>query len=82
MRAGIFSPNHIGNDAAIFNFVAEQLRAKRGCEVNVLQRGAVHCRRCDEHIILNMCREMKSRQREIVVGNDDVEATFRRKRMR
>ena len=29
MRAGAYSPNHIGNDAAIFNAVADQLR-KRG----------------------------------------------------
>ena len=34
MRAGAYSPNHIGNDAAIFNVTAEQLR-KRGCEVKV-----------------------------------------------
>ena len=34
MRAGAYSPNHIGNDAAIFNVVADQLR-KRGCVVNV-----------------------------------------------
>ena len=33
MRAGAYSPNHIGNDTAIFNAVAEQLR-KRGCIVN------------------------------------------------
>ena len=26
MRAGAYSPNHIGNDAAIFNAAAEQLR--------------------------------------------------------
>lgn len=31
MRAGVFSPNHVGNDATILNTVAEQLR-KRGCE--------------------------------------------------
>ena len=34
MRAGAYSPNHIGNDAAIFNAVAENLR-KRGCIVNI-----------------------------------------------
>ena len=34
MRAGAFSPNHIGNDSSIFNIVADQLR-KRGCELNV-----------------------------------------------
>ena len=33
-RVQSYSPNHIGNDAAIFNVVAEQLR-KRGCEVNI-----------------------------------------------
>lgn len=34
MRAGAYSPNHIGNDAAIFNVTADQLR-KRGCEVKI-----------------------------------------------
>ena len=34
MRAGAYSPNHIGNDAAIFNAAADELR-KRGCLVNI-----------------------------------------------
>ena len=34
MRAGAYSPNHIGNDAAIFNATAEHLR-KRGYIVNI-----------------------------------------------
>ena len=34
MRAGAYSPNHIGNDAAIFNATADQLR-KRGCIVSI-----------------------------------------------
>ena len=34
MRAGAYSPNHIGNDTAICNAAAENLR-KRGCVVNV-----------------------------------------------
>ena len=34
MRAGAYSPNHIGNDAAILNLTSEQLR-KRGCEVKI-----------------------------------------------
>lgn len=59
MRAGIFSPNHIGNDAAIFNVVAEQLR-KRGCEVNVYSEDRFASDGVDEHIILNMCREQRS----------------------
>lgn len=59
MRAGAYSPNHIGNDAAIFNIVCEELR-KRGCEVNTYTEeqfigGAVH-----EDIIVNMCREQRS----------------------
>ena len=59
MRAGAYSPNHIGNDAAIFNFVAEQLR-KRGCEVNVYSEEQFIGGAVDEHVILNMCREMRS----------------------
>ena len=54
MRAGAYSPNHIGNDTAIFNATAEQLR-KRGCLVNVYSAQGV-----DEPVILNMCREWNS----------------------
>ena len=35
MRAGAFSPNHVGNDTAIFNEVVSRL-SKRGCEVRVM----------------------------------------------
>ncbi len=59
MRAGAFSPNHIGNDAAIFNIVAEQLR-KRGCEVNVYSEEQLMAGKITERIIVNMCREQKS----------------------
>ena len=59
MRAGAFSPNHIGNDAAIFNNVAEQLR-KRGCEVNIYSEEQFCSGAVEEHIILNMCREQRS----------------------
>ena len=59
MRAGAFSPNHIGNDAGILNAVAQQLR-KRGCSVTVygeeqLCRGDV-----SERVVINMCRERRS----------------------
>lgn len=60
MRAGAFSPNHVGNDAAIFNIVADELR-KRGCVVNVyseeqfMNHGTV-----EEPVIINMCRERGS----------------------
>lgn len=59
MRAGAFSPNHIGNDAAIFNSVAEQLR-KRGCEVNVYSEEQFIAGEVTEDIIVNMCREQRS----------------------
>ncbi len=59
MRAGAFSPNHIGNDATIFNGVAEQLR-KRGCEVIVYNEEQFMAGAVKERIILNMCREQRS----------------------
>lgn len=59
MRAGAYSPNHIGNDAAIFNAAAEQLR-KRGCVVNVYNEDQFRSSEIEEEIILNMCREVDS----------------------
>lgn len=59
MRAGAYSPNHIGNDAAILNGVVEQLR-KRGCQVTVYSEEQL-CAGCvNERIIVNMCRESQS----------------------
>ena len=59
MRAGAYSPNHVGNDAAIFNATADQLR-KRGCTVNVYSEEQFISGKVSERIILNMCREMES----------------------
>lgn len=59
MRAGAFSPNHIGNDAAIFNLVAEQLR-KRGCVVNTYSEEQLIAGQVSEGVIMNMCREQRS----------------------
>ena len=59
MRAGAYSPNHIGNDAAIFNVVAENLR-KRGCIVNVYSEEQLIAGNVTENVIVNMCREQKS----------------------
>lgn len=59
MRAGAYSPNHIGNDAAILNAVNEQLR-KRGCEVNVYSEEQLNSGAVNEDIIVNMCREQRS----------------------
>ena len=61
MRTGAYSPNHIGNDAAIFYATAEQLR-KRGCEVNVYSEEQFIAGKVSERIILNMCREQRSIQ--------------------
>lgn len=62
MRAGAYSPNHIGNDAAIFNAVADQLR-KRGCEVRIYSEEQFQAADLEEDIILNMCRERASIER-------------------
>lgn len=59
MRAPNFSPNHIGNDAAILNHTADQLR-KRGCTVNIYTEEQFVRGEVTEHIILNMCREPRS----------------------
>ncbi|MCH5345474.1 MAG: hypothetical protein J1E63_00095 [Muribaculaceae bacterium] len=59
MRAGAYSPNHIGNDAAIFNAATEHLR-KRGCEVRVYSEEDLMAGRVEESIVMNMCREQRS----------------------
>ncbi|MGN1239210.1 MAG: hypothetical protein ACI4UW_09815 [Muribaculaceae bacterium] len=59
MRAGAYSPNHIGNDAAIFNAAAEQLR-KRGYVVNIYSEEQFKLNEIKENVILNMCREQTS----------------------
>ena len=59
MRAGAYSPNHIGNDAAIFNATAEQLR-KRGYVVNIYSEEQFNAGDIKEDVILNMCREQAS----------------------
>ena len=59
MRAGAYSPNHIGNDAAIFNAAAEQLR-KRGCVVNIYSEEKFRETEIEESVVLNMCREQAS----------------------
>lgn len=60
MRAGAYSPNHIGNDAAIFNIVADQLR-KRGYIVNVYsEEQFIKSDGVAEPVIVDMCREQQS----------------------
>lgn len=59
MRAGAFSPNHIGNDAAIFNLTAEELR-KRGCSVRVYDEEEFCHSDITEPVVMAMCREDES----------------------
>ena len=59
MRAGAYSPNNVGNDAAIFNAVAYQLR-KRGCIVNIYSEEEFRNSETDEDVVLDMCREQAS----------------------
>ena len=59
MRAGAYSPNHIGNDAAIFNAVADQLRRK-GCEVEQMSEEQFRTSTPTQDIIVDMCRERES----------------------
>lgn len=62
LRAGAYSPNHIGNDTAIFNATADELR-KRGCQVNIYTEDQFNRNGVEENIILNMCRERESIKR-------------------
>ena len=55
LRAEAFSPNNIGNDAAILNAVADRLR-DRGCAVNIYTEEQFLSQEIEEKIILNMCR--------------------------
>lgn len=59
MRAGNFSPNHIGNDAAIFNLTVEALR-KRGCAVKTYDEEEFLTTDIDEPVVMAMCRERAS----------------------
>lgn len=55
LRAGIFSPNHIANDAAILHAVVSELR-KRSCEVNVYSEEEFVEADIREDVVLAMCR--------------------------
>lgn len=59
MRAGIFSPNHIANDAAILHATAGELR-RRGCRVTVYSEQQFIDDGVAEDIVLAMCRGKES----------------------
>ena len=57
MRAGAYSPNHVGNDAAIFNAVCDNLR-RRGCQVDVYSEEQFIESGVKPEIIVSMCRQL------------------------
>lgn len=59
LRAGAYSPNHIGNDAAILNLTCEQLR-KRGCQVKTYSEEQLIAGAVKERIVIHMCRDQRS----------------------
>ncbi|MEZ3559263.1 MAG: hypothetical protein K1V86_07325 [Duncaniella sp.] len=59
LRAGAYSPNHIGNDAAIINLTCEQLR-KRGCQMKTYSEEQLIAGAVKEPIVIHMCRDQRS----------------------
>lgn len=59
LRAGIYSPNHIGNDAAIFHATVDELR-KRGCEVTIYNENQFLETPIQQDTVLAMCRRPES----------------------
>ena len=88
-RAGAFSPNHIGNDAAILQGVVDQLR-RRGCKVlQYNEEQFLNQPDVEADLILNMCRQPESLEKLrkleesgiIVVNSGDAIANCTRERM-
>ena len=59
MRAGAYSPNHIGNDAAIFRLTMENLE-KEGYGITFYSEDQFLQGEVSEDVIVNMCREQVS----------------------
>lgn len=59
MRAGAYSPNHIGNDAAIFRLTMENLE-KEGYGITFYSEDQFLQGEVSEDVIVNMCREQAS----------------------
>ncbi len=59
LRAEIFSPNHIANDAAILHAVVSELR-RRGCAVNIYSESEFCEKSMEEDVIVEMCRGEKA----------------------
>lgn len=59
MRASMYSPNHIGNDGAIFTAASDRLR-RRGFDVTPYSEEQLYNGEVHEDVILNMCRKPES----------------------
>lgn len=87
-RAGAYSPNHIGNDAAIMNLTIEQLR-RRGCEVRMLSEESFLDADVEEEVIIDMCRRTESieklkalaEQGKLVINSGDAISNCMRERV-
>ena len=62
LRSGIFSPNHIANDAAILHAVVAELR-KRGARVCVYSEDEFAEAEIHEDVVLAMCRGKRAIER-------------------
>ncbi|GHU61389.1 hypothetical protein FACS1894123_00680 [Bacteroidia bacterium] len=58
-RYSLFSPNHIGNDAAIFNLTVQHLKEKN-CQVTVCSEPEFLNARIDADVIFNMARDTQT----------------------
>ncbi|MDR2118095.1 MAG: hypothetical protein LBP25_00965 [Tannerellaceae bacterium] len=61
-RGSLFSPNHVGNDAAIFGLTAAELR-RLGCTVNEYPESVLADQGIEEDFIFNMVRDSPSVRR-------------------
>jgi len=58
-RGSQYSPNHIGNDAAIFNLTIEHLKGK-DCEVTVYSEQEFQDAQLDSEVIFDMARDART----------------------
>lgn len=58
-RGNMFSPNHVGNDAAIFSLTAQYLQ-NYGCTVNEYIESDLQLHSLEERVVFNMARDWTS----------------------
>ncbi len=70
-RGSIYSPNHIGNDAAIFDLTVEHLKSL-GCEVSEYTESEFLDSTIHEKVIFDMARDKRSIERLQMLEKDGV----------